>query len=1381
MLSVTAVDDFEISNVEVLKEDFRTLGGDAPLDEALLQDAQFIDETPGDGARTLRRFRVRAIQPGRAVYIIRATDAAGNVTASPYALTFRSAPGPIEEAPNRVLFVWPPNKSKNIPAGTPIQLRFTIPLTAAQVADTSWLTLQPAGAYQVTRVDVSADRREIKVFYTNSAATTTTLGLSIPTDVATQFMTDGTTFGAFQYQIELAPPVQTINVTAGSGGALNGRGAVFVGNFVYLLGARGNDGVLQQFRFTGLSFPDGAEDADPKLEFVSELVFRTGHVPTGGDGLSVIAPSRPTELVLIPQYPLRRQDGSVLPPANYLAVFEGLANEIKTVSLFRLAPQTGAIEQFPTGNGPSGTLSTEPAQVIKAKWDPPFIGFFELGADVTSVKLLNLNALFVGLDARAAGRPLRDFPDGGVSGVDLNEDGDFVDVGERAPQPDGRGVGGLGVDFSFAPANPNDRLIDFDFNGDLALLATAVRGINGRPNALVMRLGGGQGILDEETARVTFAEDPKRVLLLTRQRLINTGGTESEFDLALVSTVNSTGGSAASDGVIVVVNVSDPAHPAILGKAKMPPGAGSLNSVVRRDDGVLALSSSGGGLILLDPRLLLLVTGGTMGFSAAVQTTAAGLGSPVRTFVADDTGYHVTGSGAEPAVAYTDPNVRVVTFPGVAPFDPKRLATPGAPRPPGIAPGDEGLETLLFNGKAATSPKIAQLTTAVGAADPDSHLYVVIRAPGIAGTELQLATAAINSRGLPILPSTDVAVPTFLGEETLTARFAILTGLEILKNASFNSTSLAGLLQGLATGSVKVFLNALRERAFKDKPTYPNDIKARRLSDDPTSALFNTYLAGPIVLMKEDLTKERFVEIDDTDGVADGSLRRYLRASTYFWVGLGVSLKDTPLLGKFASQQEQDFEAELNASFSNILGLGITAIEAFFTGNPLALVPAIAKFIDLHLTTTIQPGLNELVTVGCIRHPLIVIPGVMGSKLRGSPFLRLWLNPLNSLFALQSNLEQLVLAASGASQPVEPFEIFDRVPDLGTPGPELADSGAKLIAHLLSNHAYRLYELKGEESLRLDGVPNVDSLGKLPDLFPFPYDWRQDNAATADRLKKYFDMIRTYHPDGDKVDIIGHSMGGLVSRRFILNNPGAVDRLITIASPLLGATKAVAAKRLGDFDDLALNVAVPQPIMKKIARHNPALDQLMPSKALFDLGLRPVAESGWDADDDCLPYETYEYGEYKKVLDGFLYRARAGDFPTNLYPDPKPIGGPNNNEVFHNFGTGGNNQDNWSGDTSGTRYTHIVALQRNRSTISRVRLTPSLRDLAPDEGSDVGLGFPPLNFADTEDDARDIPVAASDDPQFPSASDTADLSLSLVLDRGAGDSTGTVPQPDARL
>lgn len=86
-------------------------------------------------------------------------------------------------------------------------------------------------------------------------------------------------------------------------------------------------------------------------------------------------------------------------------------------------------------------------------------------------------------------------------------------------------------------------------------------------------------------------------------------------------------------------------------------------------------------------------------------------------------------------------------------------------------------------------------------------------------------------------------------------------------------------------------------------------------------------------------------------------------------------------------------------------------------------------------------------------------------------------------------------------------------------------------------------------------------------LFPFPYEWRVSNRETAFLLKQKIDEVKTIC-GCDKVDIVAHSMGGLVARQYIQSNDYEHDvrKLIFLGTPHLGAPKAYLMWEGGEAD-----------------------------------------------------------------------------------------------------------------------------------------------------------------------------------------------------------------------
>lgn len=116
-------------------------------------------------------------------------------------------------------------------------------------------------------------------------------------------------------------------------------------------------------------------------------------------------------------------------------------------------------------------------------------------------------------------------------------------------------------------------------------------------------------------------------------------------------------------------------------------------------------------------------------------------------------------------------------------------------------------------------------------------------------------------------------------------------------------------------------------------------------------------------------------------------------------------------------------------------------------------------------------------------------------------------------------------------------------------------------------------------------------------MYVFTYDWRQDIVSTVRRLDTFIDDIRADHGDpGLKVDVVAHSMGGLVTRYYIrygtidvlddnefpVNGYGAsrIRRVVLLGTPNLGSVKAIQTMLEGfpiGFDEIPPEVLITFP------------------------------------------------------------------------------------------------------------------------------------------------------------------------------------------------------------
>jgi pimeloyl-ACP methyl ester carboxylesterase len=188
--------------------------------------------------------------------------------------------------------------------------------------------------------------------------------------------------------------------------------------------------------------------------------------------------------------------------------------------------------------------------------------------------------------------------------------------------------------------------------------------------------------------------------------------------------------------------------------------------------------------------------------------------------------------------------------------------------------------------------------------------------------------------------------------------------------------------------------------------------------------------------------------------------------------------------------------------------------------------------------------------------PVIFIHGVMGSKLRDKTSgEEIWIGSLWRV--LTSDYSDLALEID--PQTLEP------VPD-NIEAFEVADAA---VGQDFYGKIVRTLHDVGEYQLATAGQ-RVDKTRK--NYYVFYYDWRQDNVITARQLADFIDQIRMDYGDPDlKVDIVAHSMGGLIARYYIrygredvlsgnefpVNMYGGerVRRVILLGTPNLGSIR----------------------------------------------------------------------------------------------------------------------------------------------------------------------------------------------------------------------------------
>ena len=128
-------------------------------------------------------------------------------------------------------------------------------------------------------------------------------------------------------------------------------------------------------------------------------------------------------------------------------------------------------------------------------------------------------------------------------------------------------------------------------------------------------------------------------------------------------------------------------------------------------------------------------------------------------------------------------------------------------------------------------------------------------------------------------------------------------------------------------------------------------------------------------------------------------------------------------------------------------------------------------------------------------------------------------------------------------------------------------------------------------------------------LFTFPYDWRYgvsgkyaDGSTNSDLLKNKIKDILV-QTGSDKIDIVAHSMGGLIVKKYAKDNltDNHIGKAVFVGVPETGAPKAVKALIQGDNFGVSFGpVGLSDAEMKKISENMPAAYDLLPSQKYYD-------------------------------------------------------------------------------------------------------------------------------------------------------------------------------------
>ena len=387
-----------------------------------------------------------------------------------------------------------------------------------------------------------------------------------------------------------------------------------------------------------------------------------------------------------------------------------------------------------------------------------------------------------------------------------------------------------------------------------------------------------------------------------------------------------------------------------------------------------------------------------------------------------------------------------------------------------------------------------------------------------------------------------------------------------------------------------------------------------------------------------------------------------------------------PTIGA-GSGRPQDLVNEDFASSVTLDRNGKVWVAGYATSNPF-------PFLNGHTSCCGGGGRNGFVArFDPAIYPVVYVPGVASSMLADSQGNEYWL----ALFSERSQQTSLYpdVPHPDLFAPDVLREVATNVPIRKVLTSKERSANGPFL-RFMAEQGFREYRDLGVPARRKPSGCDVSGQqANSPTLFVFPYDWRQDNATTADQLRDYLLCVRMFYPNA-KINIIAHSMGNYVTRRYLLQYPddGFVNALISVGAPFLGGPKLAYVLETGDF---GLAPATPNSTIKAVVGSFTAAQQIIPGQAYLDLGGPPIfVEEGYDFDGNGISEEAYDYAKLTRFLDSRY--GRAGFLPGTAA------------RKFHDWDFAGR-EDDWRQDAPNVKYFHIYGQTSVPDTIAQTVVT----------------------------------------------------------------------------
>jgi RHS repeat-associated protein len=594
------------------------------------------------------------------------------------------------------------------------------------------------------------------------------------------------------------PPVMTAPLP----GLASGRGAVISGTRLYALDQASQGNYLDTY---DISAPN-----KPVLLSQTQL------------------PGAPRDLVVIPQYRYMLTEHP--PPAtNDLVVVVGgdLATSIDQTTLQPLAPgQYLWVLNMSDPTSPqvlaSPILTYNVGSVVpKVRWAPPWLVYEEFGTDIQQLGLIDLQEMIIGFQSNPQQRlGFGTYPNPGYT---TNLDGSYLDAGDTLPLPAYQPAEFYGLDKSYVLQLTSQKILDFAATFQAAWVGVTLTSgqkldQNGNITSVALPAcyrtlaygGTAINLTDPTNSTLAFAAGayPRWVSIFTSLSVLYNGVPQSPV-LALVSL------EPDADGVqkVAVIDITLPQSPQLVNKIPIPTAllGQAIESISLRSDGMLQVAGSQNA-VLLNPAYLAQTNVPAGQLPPAIAGLIPSAGATTRSLGATSFGVYGVADNGRGLVVETAPTLNFVNFP----------LAPNVIEPTALPPDDASLTALTSTLRYVSAIPPARVRAAFTIASdldpprPAAHYYVLVNAPGGAGKTIEL------------------------GLESLTP------ALRALPNP------------GKSFAPVRAVSDYTQQQI--GQPPRPDcgapirSLTAYRMSNNPLSVFYNSYLSRPFVMIYEEVS-----------------------------------------------------------------------------------------------------------------------------------------------------------------------------------------------------------------------------------------------------------------------------------------------------------------------------------------------------------------------------------------------------------------------------------------------------------------------------------------------------------------------------------------------